>query len=240
MPRTQTQFTDAILIRSVDYGEADRIVTLYTADLGKVSVMARGARRSKRRFAGSLEPYAIIRAEVAVGSAEVGRLAQAQIVRAFPGILRDLDKVLAAGRALELVRRATAPREPDARLYHAAAEVLELLDRSASGRIASEASLVAFEARAMAIVGFAPRLDACGVCGRRALEGQSALFDPERGSLVCRACGGATIKLGGTVRSRLLPALGRGWASVAGEPWTERELHQARVAIDAFVGARLG
>ena len=75
--------TRAILLRSVAYGEADRIVTLLTDAHGKVALMARGARRSQRRFAGSLEPFAVIEAEVALGAGEVGRLGGARVLQAF-------------------------------------------------------------------------------------------------------------------------------------------------------------
>lgn len=230
----RTQFTDALLLRSVDYGEADRIVTLLTTELGKLPALARGARRSRKRFGGALEPYCVLRAEVAPGRGELGRLAQAQVSRAFPGILRDLGKMMLAGSACELLRRALPAREPDARVFEAAVGFLEALD-GAEG--APEELLLAFQVRLMALAGFAPGLDVCAGCGRRADEGQAAMFDPDRGAVVCRACGGAPMHLSGATRSRLGSALGRGWARQGA--WDAREKAQAREALDAFISRHL-
>src|SRR5690606_35881161 len=92
----RTEHTPAVVLRSIAYGEADRIVTLLTESRGKVALMARGARKSARRLAGALEPYAIVEAEIAMGSGDLGRLAQARVLRAFPGVLADLERMSVA------------------------------------------------------------------------------------------------------------------------------------------------
>lgn len=233
----RTQFTDALLLRAVDYGEADRIVTLLTRELGKVAVIARGARRSRRRFGAALEPYAVIRAEVGLGRGEVGRLAQAQIARAFPGILRDLKKIEYAGQALELVRDATPVREPDERVLEAAVQMLEALDAADEAR---EEMLIAFHMRLLALVGFAADVDNCGHCGRRAPEGQAGTFDPALGALSCRSCGGGPMRLGGALRARLARAQTARWLDAAAEHWPARDLAEARTATRWFTAQQLG
>lgn len=232
----RTRFVDAVLLRSVDYGDADRIVTLLTPEHGKVSVLARAARKSQKRFGGALEACCVLRVEIGDGRGELGRLAQAQLVRAFPGILRDLSKLAVAGAALELVREATAPREPDARVFETVVAMLDAVDRAGGG---AEQVLACFQVRLMAVLGLAPGLDACAECGRRAHEGQAALFDPQRGSVVCRACGGGSFKLGGRARARMMAALGPSWAAAAVEPWPADELGEARDALDAFLARHL-
>jgi DNA repair protein RecO (recombination protein O) len=201
----RTQLCDALLLRAVDYGESDRIVTLLTRELGKVALIARGARRSKRRFGAALEPYALLRAEVGLGRGEVGRLAQAQIVKVFPGILRDLGKIELAGAALALVRDATPDHQPDPRVLDATIALLESLEEADGAR---EELLLAFQARLLALIGLAAGLDVCGHCGRRAPEGQAALFDPSLGAISCRACGGGPLRIGGVLRGRLATAQG--------------------------------
>jgi DNA repair protein RecO (recombination protein O) len=230
-----TRFTDALLLRSVDYGEADRVVTLLTAEHGKVALLARGARRSRRRFAGALEPYVLFRAEVGAGRGELGRLAQAQVVRPFVRILGSLRKMLLAGAGLELLRDAVPPREPDPRVFEVAVGLLEALDGDAEAR---EELLLAFQARLMALVGFSPGLDTCARCGRRAAGGQAARFDPARGAVVCRGCGGGPILLSGDARARLQSCIGRGWADQP--PWSERQRAQVRAALDALITRHLG
>lgn len=223
----RTQFTDALLLRAIDYRDADRIVTLLTADYGKVSLLARGARRSRKRFGGALEPYCVIRAEVGFGRGELGRLAQASVQRTFLGILRELGKMQLAGAALELVRKSTPMREPDQRLFRTTVQVLATID----AELAREDLLLAFQTRVLALAGLAPQLDVCGQCGRRAPEGQAARFDPTLGAIMCRACGGGPLHLSGPTRARLRSAVGTAWAE---QPhWTEREREQARRMLDA-------
>lgn len=205
-----TESTAALLLRSVDYGEADRIVTLLTESRGKVALMARGARKSKKRFAGSLEPYLLIEAELAMGRGEVGRLAQARVVRAFPGLLRSLDKIGVAGAGLEVVRELVPDHEaPDPRLLPTVVRFLERLEETdAAG---TDGLHLAFVIRLLSLTGHAPNLEACGQCGIPAPSGKAALFAPRLGAIVCRACGGGPHKLGGPLRMAMIRAATRAW-----------------------------
>ena len=231
MYRRQSVSTEALILRTVDYRDADRIVTLLTERLGKISAVARSARRSRRRFAGSLEPFAIIKAEIDPGRGEIGALLEARILRAYPGILEDLGRMSAAAGALELVARGTAERQPDPEVFRATASLFRLLDE---GREPVEETLVSFRIRATALLGFAPDVDACGRCGRPATVRQAGLFDPVAGHLVCRACGGASIHLSAGSRRRLQLATGPGWEQAL-RKWPEKELGQVRKAVDAFL-----
>lgn len=223
--------TRAVLVRSVDYGEADRIVTFLTEQLGLVSAMARSARKSTKRFAGALEPFGVIEAEVAPGRGEVGRLAGARLIRGFPGILGSLAAMEQGGHALELVRAASPPREPEPRLFEAVVMLFEALSASPEHAVTIR---VAFELRALALLGLSPQLDACGRCGRAPDAAQSALFDPSVGAIVCRACGGGPILLSASTRRRMIAASGPGWtAEIA--TWSPAEQEAARDAIDGVV-----
>lgn len=223
-------------MRSVDYGDADRIVTLLTPDLGKVSLLARGVRRSRKRFGGALEPYVLVRAEVGLGRGELGRLAQAQVVRPFVRILGSLPKMMLAGKGLELVRRAVPPREPDTRVFELALGWLEALEDDPPST-SDEVLLLAFQGRLLSVVGFAPELDACAGCGKRASEEQAACFDPDRGAVVCRACGGGPLRLSAGARALLRASLGRQWS--AGTPWTDRQRDEARAVLEALINRHL-
>jgi DNA repair protein RecO (recombination protein O) len=198
--------------------------------------MARSARRSARRFAGALEPYALLRAEVALGRGEVGRLAQAHVTRAYPRVLADLGKMALAGAALELVREIAPARERDERLFDVAVEVLDALAAAESAR---EEVLLAFQVRVMSIAGFTPGLDVCARCGKRAPLGKAAELDPALGSIVCRACGGGPVHLSGRARERMRACVGKGWAT--GETvWPGRELAEVRRAIGDHLAAHVG
>ncbi len=226
--------TRAVLLRSVDFGEADRILTLVTDLYGRVSVMARGARRSQKRFGGALEPFAIIEASIALGTGEVGRLAEARVLRAFPRLLGSLDAMREAGHALELVRSVAPQRHGEPRLLDAIGALFEELDRDAiSVGVFARSSL-----RVLSIVGLAPRVTACVSCGKAPEAGQAALFDAGRGGIVCRACGGGPLRLSGRARAFMIDAL-RAAEDDTDSPspaeMTRSDLSDVEAALDAFV-----
>ncbi len=227
----RTEHTAAVVLRSLVYGESDRIVTLLTESRGKLALLARGARKSQKRFQGSLEPYALIEAEIAVGAGQLGRLAQARVVRAFPGVLADLERMSLAAAALELVREALPEREPEVRALPLVTRLFELVVALPPG----DALRVAFALRLLAVIGLAPNLEACGRCGRPAPPGKAALFDPALAAIVCRACGGGPVKLGGPLRERMGDALTRRWAELAAAEWPSPELTTARDAVDELL-----
>ncbi|MGF1464978.1 MAG: DNA repair protein RecO [Sandaracinaceae bacterium] len=230
----RTIFTPAVVLRRVAYGEADQVLTLLTEAYGRVGVLARGARKSTRRFAGALEPFCVLDVEVALGRGELGRLAQARLVRAFPALLADLDRMTTAGACLELVRELLPPREPDPSWLPTVVDLLEALDAGAP----PEELRIAFTLRFLALTGFAPGLERCGRCDRPAPPGRAALFDPVLGALVCRACGGAPWKLSGSLRARMTASLGPRWTAV--EAWPSPEVAVARTAVTDFVTHHLG
>ncbi len=223
--------SSAVLVRSVDYGESDRIVTLLTEHAGLVSLMARSARKSQKRFAGALEPFGVIEAELALGKSDVGRLASARLVRGFPALLGRLDAMREAGAALELVRAATPPRESEPRLLEAVVRLFEVL---AEGRIAPEIARAGFELRYLALLGLGLRVDACARCGKRPEAERSALFDAAVGAIVCRACGGGPLLLPASTRSLMAASATKEWAEIL-PGWTAAEARTALDALEAFV-----
>lgn len=230
----RTTFTDGLLLRSVDYADADRIVTLFTSDLGKVSVIAYGARKSRRRFQGVLEPFSLLKAEVRLGRGELGQLVQAQISQAFPHIIRNLNTIQNAAAALDLIHTATPAREPSKALFTATVGMLGLLDKNPD---LAEQALLCFQVQVMKLTGFAPCFDQCGKCHNRARETQPGHFDPAAGFMVCRVCGQAPVYLSAATRRLLMSALGPDWH---GEScgWTSQQLQEARTAMSQFIAHR--
>lgn len=232
MPESAT--TDALLLRAVDYRDADRIVTLFTSDLGKVSAIARSAKSSKRRFAGALEPYCVIRVELEPSRGELMTLKRAEVVRIFEGVLADLGRMEAAGAALALVREAA--RVPDSALFVAAVQYLTLLEHAADEQ---RAALLAFAMRALALSGMAPRLSACGRSGVPVPPEKAAYFDPALGAVVSRRYGGGPFLLDADTRAQLIAAQTEGWLQVARVTWEPSALNGARCALAAFIAAQL-
>lgn len=177
---------EALVLGTTDYGESDRVVALFTRDKGRLAAFAAGARRSKRRFAGALEPFTRLQVELSERRGDLLFLDSASVVEAHAGLRLDLARLGYAGHAVELCRELCKEREPHEELYD---ELCAYLDRLArGGGEASATGLLAFELAALGHVGLAPRLDACAICGG-AVEG-GALFDPPNGGAVCERCKG--------------------------------------------------
>lgn len=225
-------------MRSVDFAEADRILTFLTPGAGLVGVMARGARSSRRRFGGALEPFAITQIEFVRGRGDLGRLQQAQIAVAFPGILSDLGRMRCAGAALEVARSLSAPEVQDPAAFdtsHALLQALDGADPQHAVRLG-----VGYRARLLAVCGFEPRLDACGRCGRHPGSSQPAWFDPLAGHLVCSGCGGAAHLLSARSRGLIGALCGASWLDAVAVDWSEQVMDETAEAIEAMTRHRIG
>ncbi len=224
----QSELVKAVVLRSVAYGEADRIVTLYTESRGKITLFARHARKSARRFGAALEPYALIEAEVTLGRAEIGRLVQARVLRVFEGVLRDLERMSVAAAGLELVRESSSDRDANPRLLAAVERFFEVVECTPS----IDEALLAFTLRVLSLTGLSPNVASCGHCGRAAPESKAALFDAAAGAIVCRACGGGRIKLTGPLRARIAQAATRTWDDLPSETWSTEDRTTVRTMLD--------
>jgi DNA repair protein RecO (recombination protein O) len=236
--RSRTETTAAFVLRSVDYGEADRIVTLLTQRFGKVTYIARSARRSKKRFGGALQPLALLEVHVSTVRGPLGTLERAEISRAFPRVLSGLDRMQAGFAGLELARELTPEHEADPAVFATVATFLTALDLSE--RPPAQLGLC-FTARLLAILGLSPRLDRCGLCSKAAPPERLSMFDAQLGHLVCSACGGAPHRIAGAARVLLMRATGPDWIAVAeGEPLAQAQHASAHSAFAEFVEHRIG
>jgi DNA repair protein RecO (recombination protein O) len=238
--RVRDELTDALLLRSVDYGESDRVLTLLTRRFGKVACIARAARRSKKRFGGVLQPFTLLAVAIEPRRSGMPTLQSAEIGRHHPRIVESLPRVSSGYAALELIRELSADQEADDAVFDLALELLASLDAEVCR---PDALLVCFEARLLAIVGFAPMLDACGHCGKRAQPGQRARFDAASGHLVCGACGGSTATgrdmLSGAARAALMHA-SDGAFQEAADMLQAADLPAARYAMRTLTEHRIG
>jgi DNA repair protein RecO (recombination protein O) len=202
--------TRALLLKRVEYGEADLVLTLFTERYGRVSALARAARKSSKRFGGALEPMHTLELGLEERpKSELFMLREARIAVARTGLIGSLSRLETAGRALSWVRRAAPPRTPEPELWQA---ISELLDRLALATDDEEPKrlLAAAGLRILATLGWGIDFERCVRCGKECPPGQVALVDPKHGGLVCRACGGARLRLDGSARQRLADAAATG------------------------------
>jgi len=133
--------TPAIVVRARAFGESDKIVTFLTRDLGKITGIAKGAKRSKRRFVNVLEPFTHVTVRLRErSSSDLAFINACELIDAYHTFARDLTKFAHASYVLELTDRLVRGHEAGAEVYDLLRETLALLDRSrAAGTIAADA-----------------------------------------------------------------------------------------------------
>jgi len=231
----------AVVLRTVDYGEADRVVTLLSRERGKLVAFARGARASKRRFGGGLEPFTRVTAELASrgGGDAMARLDSVSVERSFHHVRGDLARIGCAAYAVELAGALVRDHEPHAALFDLLVEYLGRLDEAP----ALPAELRVFELEALEAAGFQPRLDGCARCGREAgAGGLGAAFSPADGGVLCDGCEAAavgTTRLSGPTVA-VLRRFQLGGFDAAGEVISAQVGRELREALGRFVEHQLG
>jgi DNA repair protein RecO (recombination protein O) len=196
--------SDALLLRRTPYGEVDLVVHLFTAEAGSVAALARGARRSTRRFV-ALEPLHLLRVTVElVPGRELGTLIETELVRPRLALLGRLASMEAAGAALRWLRRLAPPRTPEPELWRETNQLLDALDSTdAAG---AEALLGAAGLRMLALAGWGLELERCVRCGRACPPKARAIVDVRAGGIVCRNCGGVGITVTAAARAAMAAA----------------------------------
>jgi DNA repair protein RecO (recombination protein O) len=180
--------TDAIVIRSRAYGEADKIVTFLTREHGKLAGIAKGAAKSRRRFVGSLEPATEIRlAFRSRAQSDLCFVEAAEIVRSRRRLTRDLDRYAYTTYVLEVLDCMVEGKEAEPAVYELARKLLTEIDEREGAPPGAEV-LRYFEIQLLTLCGLEPRLAVCRRCGRPAAELATARFDPLSGGLACERC----------------------------------------------------
>lgn len=225
-------FDQALVLSAVDFGEADRIVTLFTRDHGRLSAFAAGARKSKRRFAGALEAGTHLKAQLVSTRGDTHRLDGVDIIKSFHKLREDLPRIARAMYCLELCRELTRDHQPHEALFDALLHYLGLLDEKRAG----PTSVIKFELDALQYTGFMPNFSPCALCGNA--TGDRPRFDPEHGGVVCFSCS-SRVPRGIAVRPDVVDALAR---LQAGErtPLPPELRARARELLNAFIAHHLG
>ncbi|TLY23756.1 MAG: DNA repair protein RecO [Nitrospirae bacterium] len=176
--------TPAIVLKSRKWGDADRIVTFFTLKHGKVRGVARGARRMKSRFGGTLEPFVYCDLVLYEKPGDtLYRVSQTDVRQAFHPLRNSLETIAGAARLANLARAVTADGDAVPRVFHALLEGFRAIQGS------EDPSLTAalYELEILRFAGYLPHLDRCNVCQGRA-SGGAWFFSPRAGGTVCTAC----------------------------------------------------
>jgi DNA repair protein RecO (recombination protein O) len=220
--------TEGVVLRSLRYGEADRILHVYTRDRGRLGAIAKGVRRARSRFGGRLEPFSHVALVLHEGRSDLLTVTGADTVRAHARLRSDGAALDAAARACDAVGRLFETSEPHPEVFHLLLNELALLDDDPAR--AGHANQLAFRLKLLVAAGLAPQLGACASCGEREhLSG----FSGAAGGVVCSACEAGAFALGEEAHAFMVAAVGRPLAEAPGA--SERALRQAERAIGATV-----
>jgi DNA repair protein RecO (recombination protein O) len=166
----------AVVLRTMQLGEADRIVTLMTEDHGRVRAVAKGIRRTTSKFGSRLEPTTHVSLQLYAGK-ELDTITQAETIAHMGNVREDLHRFSRANVMLETVDQVSPEKEPNAALYRMLVGALVALDRDDAPLV-----LAGFLLKLLALEGFQPQLDVCVACGSAS---DLVAFDVDDGGLRC-------------------------------------------------------
>jgi DNA repair protein RecO (recombination protein O) len=228
--------TPAIVLGAVNYADADRIVTLFGRDTGKLSALARAARKSQRRFAGGLGLGSVGTAALKQRPAsELATLERFDTTETFPSLGADVARMAHGAYVVELTGKLCAPHQVEAAVYDVLLAFLRSLDRDG----ASAERLRVFELSLLRTLGLGPVLDSCAVCAGARFAGRDVAevgfrWDPDLGGAVCLACARGGRPLSAPARRALVRLADTALADAASErlsPDVNRECREALLEI---------
>lgn len=196
--------TQGIVIRSVDFSETSKVVTLFTEDLGKIAALAKGGRRLRGGFEVSLDLISVVGIGVLrKPSAELDLLTEAVLVERFAGLRKNLGSLYGAYYVAELLDAMTARHDPHPGLFEPSVSAVRRLADGGDQRDI----LASFQLRLLKELGIAPRFDACARCGDPLNKGPTKSYNPADGGLICGRCGRERGKAGAPIRDEVIECL---------------------------------
>ncbi len=222
---SKTVKTEAVVLRSMRYGEADRILHLYSASRGRVGAIAKGVRRPRSRFGGRLEPFFRLDLLLHEGRGELLTVTSVATVDGYPR-LRSSGPALAAGaRACDAVLRLLDSAEPNPPAYNLLCRYLGMLDAPSTRATALESEL-SFRLKLALAAGFAPELASCAHCG----EAEHIVgFSGAAGGVVCAGCEAGSFPLSEEAHGFMVEAVAKPLAEAP--PAEEPALRQVERAV---------
>ena len=176
--------TEALVMGSIRLREADRIVTLYTRERGRLSAVAKGVRRTRSRIGGRLEPFSLVHVVLYTGSGSLYTVTAVETLRSFQGVRDSLDRMEEGGRLLEAVRRLFPEEEGNPAAFNLLVRGVARL-AVAADRPSAALTVLATRFKLLVALGYLPELDTCVQCGS---DEMLCGFRPSLGGMICTEC----------------------------------------------------
>jgi DNA repair protein RecO (recombination protein O) len=217
--------TEAVVLRSIRYGEADRIVHLYSAARGRIGAIAKGSRRPKSRFGGRLEPFFRLDLILHEGRGELLTVTNVSTVDGYPRLRSSGPALTAAARGCDAVLRLLDSAEPNPPAYNLLCRYLSLLDDPGEPRATDLTTALSFRLKLALAAGFVPELASCAHCGE---SDHLVGFSGAAGGTVCDGCEAGSFPLSEEAHRFMVEALARPLSEAPeGEQMALRQVERA-------------
>ncbi len=203
---SKTFKTEAIVLRSIRYGEADRILHLYSREFGRIGAIAKGARKPKTRFGGRLEPFFRLALVLHRGRGDLHTVTSAETVEGYSDLRSSGRGIGAASDACGAVLRLLDGSEPNHPAYNLLCRYLSLVDADPLGPAAGPSGMVTFRLKLALAAGFAPELAGCSRCGN---DEHLTAFSGVAGGVVCPTCEANSFPMSAEAHNFMVSALGK-------------------------------
>ncbi len=227
-------------MRAIDYGESDRIVTFFTDEFGKLKGIAKGARRSKKRFVNAFELFSC--SDIVFsrrGRDGLALIEQCDTREFFAGIRGDLESTLFASYFIDLVDRFSAEDKRNRELFRFLRDFLSLVDEGDH----PEGIIRVFEIRLLGIVGYGPVLDRCIRCGLAVDDMENPCFSVHDGGILCGKCARSAVNpitaSSGTIKT-LLMAREMPIQNIRRLAWSGKAVEEGGLILPRFIEHLLG
>jgi DNA repair protein RecO (recombination protein O) len=185
MSARESNKTAGFILRCLNYGESDLIVTFYSSEFGKLKGIAKGAKRSKKRFANVFEPFSLTKIIFSRRNRDTLALIEScDIIDHYHTVRQSLEKTLIASYFIDLADHFSPEGKKNEKVFQLLIDFLGMLSRED----VSEAAIRFFEIRLLKIAGFEPALDHCVSCKTQITNGNSYYFYPKEGGIKCASC----------------------------------------------------
>src|SRR5438477_6571657 len=192
---SRTYKTEAVVLRSIRFGEADSVLHLYTSERGRIGAVAKGVRKTKSRFGARLEPLSHVELMLHQGSGELQTVTGVELVRSHHESREQQYRLGVGLLGAEAMLRLFTEQEANPRAFQALTRFLDLLDGLAPGvaRPALDPLALSFQLKLLWLSGYLPHLTSCADCG--STEGTLVGYSARAGGAVCRGCADGALAL---------------------------------------------
>ena len=225
--------TEAVVLRSFRFGEADRVLHVYTLARGRVGAVAKGVRKTRSRFGARLEPLSHVELMLHQGSGELQTVTGVELVRSHHATREHSYRLGVGLIGAEAMLRLFTEQEGNARAFQALVRFLDLLDEAAplDRRPAFDPLALSFQLKLLWLSGYLPHLTSCAECGER--EEQLVGYSAKAGGAVCRSCADGALALSPAGITGIEALLARPLAEAREVGLTDRSARDALSVITA-------